>query len=50
MDRVFAHQKGKNVEVYMDDIMVKSRLNANLIPNLEETFATLRQYNMKLNP
>lgn len=33
----------------MSDILVKSRLDADLVPDLEETFTTLRQYNIKLN-
>lgn len=50
MDQIFNHQKGRNVEVYVDDIFVKSWLITRLIPDLEETFATLRQCNIKLNP
>ncbi|XP_073278732.1 uncharacterized protein [Primulina huaijiensis] len=50
MDRVFSEQVGRNVEVYVDDIMVKSKDSAQLIPDLVETFATLRSYGLKLNP
>ncbi|XP_075499207.1 uncharacterized protein LOC142537588 [Primulina tabacum] len=41
---------GRNVEVYVDDIMVKSKDSALLIPDLVETFSTLRSYGLKLNP
>ena len=33
----------------MDDIIVKTKDNATLIPDLEETFANLRKINLKLN-
>lgn len=49
MNKIFGEQNGRNVEVYMDDILIKSKLIDNLIPDLE-IFATLRRYNMKLNP
>ncbi|XP_073138783.1 uncharacterized protein [Henckelia pumila] len=50
MDRVFKNQLGRNVEVYVDDILVKSRTRNHFIPDLEETFGTLRRYGLKLNP
>ncbi|XP_073130049.1 uncharacterized protein [Henckelia pumila] len=50
MDRVFKNQLGRNVEVYVDDILVKSRTRDHFIPDLEETFGTLRRYGVKLNP
>lgn len=50
MDKVFMDQLGLNIEVYIDDILVKSLLVGNLILDLEETFSTLRKYRMKLNP
>ena len=43
-------QLGKNAEAYVDDIMVKSREAKTLIQDLEETFASLRQVNVWLNP
>ncbi|XP_075521447.1 uncharacterized protein LOC142554667 [Primulina tabacum] len=50
MDRVFSEQVGRNVEVYVDDIMVKSKDSSQLVPDLVETFATLKSYGLKLNP
>ncbi|XP_073154100.1 uncharacterized protein [Henckelia pumila] len=50
MDRVFASQIGRNVEVYVDDILVKSQDDVGLLADLEETFSTLRAYQVKLNP
>ena len=47
---MFSHQIGRNVEVYVDNILVKSKDEANHLDDLKETFSTLRKYNMKLNP
>ncbi|XP_072062012.1 uncharacterized protein [Arachis hypogaea] len=46
MDRIFINQIGRNIEVYVDDMVAKSTHTANHINNLTEIF----QYNMKLNP
>ena len=40
----------RNVEAYMDDIVVKSKNRATLIQDLDETFANLRKINLKFNP
>ncbi|XP_075499328.1 uncharacterized protein LOC142537719 [Primulina tabacum] len=50
MDKVFEKQLGRNVKVYVDDILSKSREGASFITDLEETFATLMHYGIKLNP
>ena len=38
------------MEVYVDNILVKIKDEANHLDDLKETFNTLRKYNMKLNP
>ena len=38
------------MEVYIDDMLVKSKDKANHLDDLKETFSTLSKYNMKLNP
>ena len=43
-------QISRNVEAYVDDIVVKSRKGSNLLTDLAETFANLRRYGIKLNP
>ena len=43
-------QISRNVEAYMDDIVVKSRKGSDLLADLAETFANLRRYDIKLNP
>ena len=49
VNRMFFHQIGMNVEGYVEDMLVKSKDEANHLDNLKETFSTLRKYNMKLN-
>lgn len=43
-------QVGRNVEVYVDDMIVKSKQTGDHASDLRETLQTLRNYNMKLNP
>ena len=50
MNKMFAHQIGRNVQVYVDDMLVKSLCEEDHLDDLRETFNTLRSYNMKLNP
>jgi hypothetical protein len=38
----FADQLHRNVEAYVDDVVVKTRDSDNLIADLEETFSSLR--------
>ena len=38
------------MEVYVDDMLVKSKEESAHLDDLGETFITLRQYQMKLNP
>jgi hypothetical protein len=46
----FKKQLNKNVKAYVDDMVVKTRNSDTLIVNLEETFASLWEYQWKLNP
>uniref|UniRef100_A0A2N9H5N8 Uncharacterized protein n=1 Tax=Fagus sylvatica TaxID=28930 RepID=A0A2N9H5N8_FAGSY len=41
--------EGRNVEVYVDNMQVKSKKDEDHLIDLKETFQTLRRYNMKLN-
>ncbi|XP_012834226.1 PREDICTED: uncharacterized protein LOC105955073 [Erythranthe guttata] len=50
MDKMFRAQLGRNIEVYVDDMLVKSKKRSTHLADLAETFATLRLYGMKLNP
>ncbi|GKB05187.1 reverse transcriptase domain-containing protein, partial [Tanacetum coccineum] len=41
---------GRNLEVYVDDLVIKSYTKDEIVRDIEETFKTLREINMKLNP
>jgi hypothetical protein len=49
VNKMFRDQIGRNVEVYVDDMLVKSIQATNHIADLEEPFNTLRSYKIKLN-
>ena len=48
-NKMFTHQIGRNFEVYVDDMLVKSRREDGHLDDFRETFNTLRSYNMQLN-
>jgi hypothetical protein len=50
IQKCFKKQLNKNVEAYVDDVVVKTRNSNTLIADLEETFASLREYKWMLNP
>ncbi|XP_075675210.1 uncharacterized protein LOC142644504 [Castanea sativa] len=50
VNKMFGKQIGRNMEVYVDDMLVKSKKELAHLDDLEETFNTLRRYQMKLNP
>ncbi|GKF09865.1 reverse transcriptase domain-containing protein [Tanacetum coccineum] len=49
MDKAFQKQIGRNLEVYVDDLVIKSRTKQEIMRDIKETFRTLREINMKLN-
>nr|GEV18283.1 hypothetical protein [Tanacetum cinerariifolium] len=50
VDKAFQKQIGRNLKVYMDDLVIKSRTEQEITRDIKETFRTLREINMKLNP
>ena len=50
MNKMSAQQIGRNVQVYVDDMLVKSRREKDHLEDLRETFDTFCSNNMKLNP
>ena len=48
VNKMFHDQIGRNVEVYVDDMLVKSKKDEDHLADLTETFQALRRYNMKL--
>jgi hypothetical protein len=43
-------QIGRNIEAYIDDILVKLETCGDLLDDLKETFDNLRKFKMMLNP
>ncbi|GKB72249.1 reverse transcriptase domain-containing protein [Tanacetum coccineum] len=50
VDKAFQKQIGRNLEVYVDDLVIKSHTEHEIIRDIEKTFKTLREINMKLKP
>jgi len=50
MDKIFKGLISRSVEVYVDDIIVKSDSFEQHVKDLDEVFKALRGANMKLNP
>ncbi|XP_014524143.1 uncharacterized protein LOC106780373 [Vigna radiata var. radiata] len=50
MDKVFHNQIGRWMEVYVDDMVIRSHTHQQHLKDLEEVFQQLRHYNMRLNP
>jgi len=50
MDKVLAPMLGRNVQAYMDDMVVTSHERGRDAADLEELFATISKYHLKLNP
>ncbi|GKC15299.1 reverse transcriptase domain-containing protein [Tanacetum coccineum] len=50
VDKAFHKQIGRNLEVYIDDLVIKSSTEDEIVRDIEETFKTLGEINMKLNP
>ena len=50
MNRCLGELIGDIVEVYINDIVVKSRKADQLVSNLEATFTRLREFRIKLTP
>ena len=50
VNRMFQKQIGTTMEVYIDDMLVKSTTAELHLAHLSEAFQILRNYNMKLNP
>ena len=49
MDRILAPMIGRNVQAYVDDMVVTSKERDQHVVDLEELFTTIAKYNLKLN-
>jgi hypothetical protein len=50
IQKCLASQIGRNVEAYVDDVVIKTTKEDQLTAGLTETFANLREFEWKLNP
>ena len=50
VNKMFVELIGKSMEVYVDDMLIKSLLGEEHIRHLEQTFQVLKRYRMRLNP
>ncbi|XP_072066863.1 uncharacterized protein [Arachis hypogaea] len=49
MDKVFHHQIGRNMEIYVDNMVAKTTQEKSHCDDLKEIFKQIRAYNMRLN-
>ena len=49
MTRMFESQLGKNIEIYIDDMIVKSKMVSEHLGNLRIIFKVLKNYKLRLN-
>ncbi|KAM1053307.1 hypothetical protein ACFX2C_000813 [Malus domestica] len=50
MQKIFSDMLHKNVECYVDDVVVKTKKRSNHLKDLRVVFERLRKYNLKMNP
>jgi hypothetical protein len=50
MQNCLGSQIGRNIQVYIDDVVITTRKEESLISDLAETFDNLNKYKLKLNP
>jgi hypothetical protein len=50
MQNFLGNQIGRNVQVYIDDVVITTREEATLIGDLRKFFDNLDRYKLKLNP
>ncbi|GJX00234.1 reverse transcriptase domain-containing protein [Tanacetum coccineum] len=49
VDTIFEGQIGRNLEAYVDDMVIKSKTEPKMIKDVEEKLLTLKKVNIKLN-
>ena len=50
VEKIFKDQLNRNIEAYVDDMLVKSWAISDHIADLQETFNTFHWFQMRLNP
>ena len=49
MTKMFEPQLGKNIEIYIDDMVVKSKTESKHVNELRDIFRILRRHKLRLN-
>ena len=49
MTRMFESQLGRNIEIYIDDMVVKSKMVSEHLGDLRTIFEILKNYKLRLN-
>ncbi|GJW29453.1 reverse transcriptase domain-containing protein [Tanacetum coccineum] len=50
MKKVLADQRGRNVEIFLEEIVIKSKNKRDLVQDVEETLRKLKRVNIKIDP
>nr|GEU62833.1 reverse transcriptase domain-containing protein [Tanacetum cinerariifolium] len=50
MEKVFTDQRGQSLEVYLEEIVVKSKSEQSLVQDVKETLRKLKRVNIKIDP
>lgn len=50
INKIFKHQTMRNVKVYVEDMIIKSRITDSHLTNLVNTFQVLKRFKICLNP
>ncbi|GJR74013.1 hypothetical protein Tco_0086378 [Tanacetum coccineum] len=50
MEEVLADQKGWNMEIYLEEIVIKSKSELDLVQDVKETLRKLKRVNIKIDP
>ncbi|GJW97415.1 reverse transcriptase domain-containing protein [Tanacetum coccineum] len=50
MEEVLANQRGRNVEIYLEKIVIKSKSELDLVQDVEETLRKLKRVSTKIDP
>ncbi|GJY65052.1 hypothetical protein Tco_0466512 [Tanacetum coccineum] len=50
IEKVLENQRGWNVEIYLEEIVIKSKSELDLVQDVEETLRKLKRVNIKIDP
>ncbi|GKC79206.1 hypothetical protein Tco_1129980 [Tanacetum coccineum] len=50
MEKVLTDQRGRNVEIYLEKIVIKNKSESDLVQDVKETLRKLKRVNIKIDP